>query len=297
MKGPGFNPGLFRTSPTCHFPFFVKPAVFLKNETRQGINFMGKSLIKVPLLMLGWVGPFLLLIWFLFSLEAAEVPMEEISLKTTNGDEFVGFIAGPEDAKAGILLVHDWFGVSPFYKETVLRLAGQGYRVLAIDFYGGEAATTHKEAFTLMQKAEPGAVAEKVKAGLEALKEEGRNIATFGFSLGTEYAYRAALADTEVDAVVIWYGFTPAAPEDVEGLDAEVLIVLGSLDGPAADQGATYSKLMDGAGKKGGLYIFPGGHHAFAQPLFNAGATYDPEGAAAAWAITDNFLERTLKKN
>lgn len=253
------------------------------------------SFVRLPILALALVGPFVFLIWFLFTLQARELPFEEITLETESGETFSGLIAGPENAGAGILLVHDWFGVSPFYKETLTRLANQGYRVLAIDYYNGEAATTHKQAFALMQKVDPGRVAEKVRAGLKTLKAEGRKVATFGFSLGTEYAYRAALSDGEVDGVVIWYGFTPATGEDIEGLNADVLIVLGSLDGPAADQGALYSKLMDEAGKSGALFIYPGGHHAFAQPLFNAGKTYDPEGAAAAWAITDSFLERKLK--
>lgn len=253
------------------------------------------SFLRAPFLALGCLGPFLFLIWFLFSLEAAALPSGEITLETESGEVFQGLIAGPTDATAAVLLVHDWFGVSPFYKETLDRLAKQGYRVLAIDFYNGASAATHKGAFALMQKVDPVKVAEKVKAGLDALKAEGRKIATFGFSLGTEYAYRAALSDTEVDGVVIWYGFTPAVPEDVEGLNADVLIVLGSLDGPAADQGALYSKLMDEAGKNGALFIYPQAHHAFAQPLFNAGKTYDPEGAAAAWAVTDSFLERKLK--
>lgn len=253
------------------------------------------SILRLPLLTLGGVGPLLFLIWFLFSLEAAELPSREITLETESGEVFQGLIAGPEDATAGVLLVHDWFGVSPFYEETLDRLAGQGYRVLAIDYYNGAAATTHQEAWALMQKADPKAISEKVRAGLKVLKSGDRKIATFGFSLGSEYAYRAALLDNEVDGVVIWYGFTPASPQDVEGLNADVLIVLGSLDGPAADQGSLYSKLMDEAGKNGALFIYPQAHHAFAQPLFNAGKTYDPEGAAAAWAVTDSFLERKLK--
>ncbi len=222
--------------------------------------------------------------------------VKEVTLETESGETFSALVAGPDDAKAGILMVHDWFGVSPQYKETLERLAGEGYRVVAIDYYNGEAATTHQEAWSLMQKAVPEAISEKVKAGLKALKAEGRKVATFGFSLGTEYAYRAALGDPEVDGVVLWYGFSPDKAEDVEGLNADVLNILGSLDGPAADQGALYSKVMDEAGKRGELFIYPQAHHAFAQPLFNAGATYDPEGAEVAWLITRDFLARKLSQ-
>jgi len=217
-----------------------------------------------------------------------------IELETADGVKFPAFIAGPEDSDKGILLVHDWFGASEFYAETAFRLGEEGYRVIAIDYYDGEDATTHQGAFALMQKVDAGLTAEKVQAGLDALKSEGRKIGAFGFSLGTEYAWRGALNDADVAAVALWYGFTPTTDEHVEGLNADTLIILGSLDGPAADQGSTYSKLMDAHGKKGELYIYPQAHHAFAQPLFNAGETYDPVGAEISWLITADFFARKL---
>lgn len=223
-------------------------------------------------------------------------PYQEMQLTTLEGEPFKVLVAGPEDAGVGILMAHDWFGVSPFYKETVERLAGQGFRVVAIDYYNGESAETHQQAFTLMQKVDQAAVFSKIKSALSSLKSENRTLVTFGFSLGTEFVYRAALEDGDIQGVVLWYGFVPTSRDEVEGLNAEVLAVLGSLDGPAAETGAAFSQIMDEAGKLGGLYIYPGGHHAFAQPLFNAGATFDPKGASAAWAITLDFLEN-LKKD
>lgn len=218
-----------------------------------------------------------------------------IELETADGVSFPAYVTGPHNSDAGILMVHDWFGASEFYVETALRLNDLGYRVIAIDYYDGQKATTHKDAYTLMQKVDPALTVQKIQAGLDALKSEGRKIATFGFSLGTEYAWRGALADSDVAAVALWYGFTPVADEDVEGLNADTLVILGSLDGPAANQGATYSKLMDAHGKKGELYIYPQAHHAFAQPLFNAGETYDPIGGEIAWLITADFFARKLK--
>jgi len=73
------------------------------------------------------------------------------------------------------------------------------------------------------------------------------------------------------------------------------MVVTGSLDGEAVDKGAAYLKVMNQAGKNGELYIYPQAHHAFAQPLFNAGETYDEEGAEAAWLITRGFFDRKLK--
>ena len=58
---------------------------------------------------------------------------------------------GPESAETGIRLVHDWFGVTDFTKSTADRFVDQGFRVAAVDLYGGHSATTHDSAGTLMQ--------------------------------------------------------------------------------------------------------------------------------------------------
>src|SRR5213078_2189444 len=59
-----------------------------------------------------------------------------ITLKQGDGREFRAFVAGPADAKAAILIVHDYF-------ESVQRLGALGYRSVAVDLYGGKSATSH----------------------------------------------------------------------------------------------------------------------------------------------------------
>jgi dienelactone hydrolase len=52
------------------------------------------------------------------------------TLHTALSESFTVYVDGPAKARAGVVLVHDWFGVSPFYAEAAARLAAQGYRVL-----------------------------------------------------------------------------------------------------------------------------------------------------------------------
>src|SRR6266480_4204196 len=66
-----------------------------------------------------------------------------ITLKQGDGREFRAFVAGPADAKAAILIVHDYFGISDATKESVQRLGALGYRSVAVDLYGGKSATSH----------------------------------------------------------------------------------------------------------------------------------------------------------
>ena len=42
-----------------------------------------------------------------------------ITLKQGDGREFRAFVAGPTDAKAAVLIVHDYFGISDATKQSV----------------------------------------------------------------------------------------------------------------------------------------------------------------------------------
>jgi len=55
-----------------------------------------------------------------------------------------------------------------------------------------------------------------------------------------------------------------------------------------------FAKAADAAGVGAEIYIYPGAAHAFAQPLFNQGRTYDPIAAQTAWRLTEDFLRRRL---
>jgi len=52
-----------------------------------------------------------------------------VSLKQGDGREFRAFVAGPVDAKAAVLIVHDYFGVSDATKQSVQHLGVLGYRL------------------------------------------------------------------------------------------------------------------------------------------------------------------------
>ncbi|MCG8433444.1 MAG: dienelactone hydrolase family protein [Gammaproteobacteria bacterium] len=220
---------------------------------------------------------------------------QEQTLTTVNKEHFIIYTAGPRNAKAGIVLVHDWFGVSPFYLEYVHRLAKLNARVVAVDLYDGERATTHQDAWGLLSAMDAATAARKIDAALEALERDGRELAIMGFSMGVEHALSAAVRHGEkISAAVTFYGATLTDQQKLAGLGGPVLAVFGSRDGDAADQAAAFSKAADEAGAAVETYVYPGAHHAFAQPLFNQGETYDPVAAQAAENLAVDFLRRTV---
>jgi len=95
---------------------------------------------------------------------------------------------------------------------------------------------------------------------------------------------------------VLWYGETTKDPNKLRGLVGPALLIVDSADGPsAADDALAFSKAADAAGPGAEVYVYPGAAHAFAQPLFNQGRTYDPAAANVAWRVSEDFLKRRLR--
>jgi carboxymethylenebutenolidase len=237
--------------------------------------------------------------WFAVLLVLAALPCfadaKVQTLETASSQPFSAYVEGPADSAKGIVLVHDWFGVTPFYLQAAERLARRGYRVVAVDLYDGHKAATHDEAGTLMKAVDPAAAGEKVDAAIRLLAERPRKIAIMGFSMGARFAFAGALRNKSVGATLIWYGETVNDATRLAGLSGPALYVVGSKDGSAADNAAAFSKAADAAGAKAEIHIYPGEVHAFAQPLFNQGRTYDAAAAESAWRVSEDFLDRNLR--
>jgi len=216
-----------------------------------------------------------------------------VTLSTTSST-FTSYVAGPETAAQCVVLVHDWFGVSSSYKDAVDRLARQGYCVVAVDLYNERTATTHEEANALLDALDSKVAGEKIDAAIKSLGDRPRKIAVMGFSMGARHALAAAVRNTSVRATVLWYGGTTKDADRLRSLSGPVLLVVGSKDGSALEDSSGFAEAADAAGANAEIYIYPGAAHAFAQPLFNQGRTYDPVAAEAAWRLTEDFLRRRL---
>lgn len=217
----------------------------------------------------------------------------QVTLNTASGTPFTTLIAGPEDASVGILIVHDWFGITPFTHDAVSRLAAAGYRVAAVDLYGGKSAEIHKDAFALLQTVVLDSARAIIRAGIKELKTPNRRIAMMGFSMGGEYVIDAGIENADdLSAVVVWYGGTEADSARLSNLNAPVLLIGGGKDSPET----TYAlaNLMESMNKSVEVHIFPGLGHAYAQPLFAKGKNYDKAATLSSWRLTDDFLQRHL---
>jgi carboxymethylenebutenolidase len=221
-----------------------------------------------------------------------------VVLKQSDGSEFRAFIAGPADAKAAVLVVHDYLGITDSTQQSVTHLGTLGYRAVAVDLYGGKSATSHEDAVKLMQSLDRKATDEILQAGLDYLKRPCRKVATIGFSMGGLESLNANLNDPDaVSATVIIYGsgFDKIDPKRLERLKSPVLAITGSEDGDAVQSAVNFLPSMKATKRPYELLVYPAAAHGYAQPLFNGGKSYNPEAVHTTWVVVEDFLDRVLR--
>src|ERR671915_1714165 len=78
------------------------------------------------------------------------MPEFEVGTRTA-----LGYLAVPQRGHGpGVLVLHAWWGLTPFFEEVCERLAAEGFVAFAPDRYGGPTAKTIEEAETLQQQRE-----------------------------------------------------------------------------------------------------------------------------------------------
>jgi carboxymethylenebutenolidase len=213
-------------------------------------------------------------------------------LKTSDGSEFEAYLAGPENAKCGVLILHDWWGVLDYNKAWADRFAALGYKAMVVDLYDGERARTVEEAGEMMRGLDQDQTDAKLIAAVDFLGRGGCRVASLGWSLGGRQAMQAALlAPDDVAATVLFYCRMVSDVNQLGELGGPVLVFYAKQEQtwPAKMEG--FDKAMAAAGKRVESFVYDAGH-GFANPTserHNAAATED------AWQKTCEFLDRVFR--
>lgn len=179
-------------------------------------------------------------------------------------------LVGPVTAQTGVLLVHDWFGVTEFTRATAARFADRGFRVAAVDLYGGHSATTHDSAGKLMRalgNRDQADVQAVLDAALASLSQGGRRVVVIGFSAGGAWAMKTALAhpQTVLTTVIMYGGGMEAEPDSqLARLERPILLVTGSKDAWALATALDLVPRLDAVAHGAEVFIYPGARYAYA---------------------------------
>lgn len=214
---------------------------------------------------------------------------------TVNNQPVNAYLALPTSGTGpGILVLHAWWGLKPFFKELCESLAQQGFIAFAPDLNRGEIANTVDEAKELMEKRDfpfTSDVARAAEAYLLAYPElKGKSIGVMGFSMGAAWAMMlAAETGEQISSAVLFYG---ATDEDFSKVKAKVLGHFAEVDEWEPLDGVRgMEEKMKAAGLDVKLHIYPGVSHWFME---TDRPEYNPAAALLAWERTYEFLKKEL---
>jgi carboxymethylenebutenolidase len=221
------------------------------------------------------------------------IQTSNLSLKV-GGKNAIAYLAEPENGGPGILVLHAWWGLKPFFKQVCDQLAEHGYIALAPDLYQGNIAHTIDEAKTFHAEFEQRGfelMSDTVKAAKNTLSGlcTGKPIGVMGFSMGAAWSVIVAAKEPDVSTGILFYG---AYAPDLSQMKAKVLGHYAEVDEWEPLDGAkAMEKDMQAAGVDVTLHIYPGVHHWFME---DDRPEYDPTAASLAWRRTFDFLKKNL---
>ncbi len=216
------------------------------------------------------------------------IQTSEIEL-TVNDKKVKAYLA--DGSGPGILLLHAWWGLKPFFKQVCDRIAEQGFTVLAPDLRDGQIAKTIDEAKALMEKSDSQLTGDTVFTAKDYLQTRVKGkLGVIGFSMGAAWSLiAAAYKPAEFGAVVLFYGNEGV---DYGKITAKVMGHFCEVDEwePTEFVDNTFAEFAK-AGVDATRHTYPGTAHWFVE---EDRPEYNPAAAQLAWSRTFEFLKAAL---
>jgi carboxymethylenebutenolidase len=219
---------------------------------------------------------------------------KRIQLQTADGRPFDAYLAGPGDANAAVMILHEWWGIKPHNRDWADRLADLGYLALVVDLYDGRVTDDPEEASGWMREIDQSVADAKLKAALAYLSAPGRRIATYGCSFGGKQSMQASLlAPHQVAATIVAYCRMETDVEKLKTLQGPVLAIYAQQERNWPQKQEDFEVAMAFAGKdtQGVGYDAAHGFTNPDSPRYDAGADQ------AAWETIVRFLEFNLGRS
>ena len=168
----------------------------------------------------------------------------------------------------GVLLLQEWWGVTPEIRRQGERLEAAGFRVLIPDLYDGKVGVDVEEASHLMGNLDWLKARDELVAAASFMREEGSpRVGTIGFCMGGALSLVGAQWSPDVCCAVAFYGTPGRELCQPETIKKPVQGHFGELDtmegfsNPMAAQALAVQ--LQEASSKGEVFTYPGVGHAF----------------------------------
>jgi carboxymethylenebutenolidase len=224
---------------------------------------------------------------------------EMIEFARPDGQTAPGYLAGKDDAP-GIVVVEEWWGVTPDIMRIADEYAALGYRALVPDLFRGRTAKVGDEANHLIEGLDfQDAFSQDVRGALQYLKKNGKKAGVTGYCVGGAIALLAAMHLKEPDAAVAFYGVPPSQAGDPATIEIPLQCHFAKQD---EFYSASVVEQLENRLKEGKvpyeLYWYDA-QHGFCNPNQpgNAGlGHYNAAAAHEAWERAVRFWKNTLEK-
>jgi len=217
-----------------------------------------------------------------------------------------GYVARPkgDEKHPGILVVHNWMGLTDLTKQRCDALAEKGYVAFAADIYGkgvrpADAGEAGKQAGKY--RADRALLRARAQAALDELKGmkqcDASKVVAIGFCFGGGTVLELARSGADVQGVVSFHGNldTPNT-EDAEQIKCKVLVQHGAEDFYVNMEAVTtFEQEMTAAQVDFQVVLYGGAVHSFTNPNAGddkkSGSAYHKRTADRAWKLAYSFFE------
>lgn len=208
-------------------------------------------------------------------------------------------VSGP---RPGVLVVHQWLGLTDYEKRRAAMLAQLGYVAFCADIYGKDSRpknVAEAGAESTKYKSNRALLRARVNAGLEQLKKselvDTKRVAAIGYCFGGTTVIELARSGAELNGIVSFHGgLDSPTPADGRNIKCPVLICHGA-DDPfeKPEDLAAFENEMRDAKVDWRLIKYGGAVHSFTQPdpgFSNPGARYNEKADKRSWEDMKMFF-------
>jgi dienelactone hydrolase len=226
---------------------------------------------------------------------------------------FVVYDDAVQGKRPGIVMVHEWWGITKHIHTEAQKLAQQGYTAFIADMYGdAKTADNPKDAGALSGGVmkDPKVMEARFNAARAQLAKhpsvDPAHVGAVGYCFGGAVVLNMARAGTDLAAVAGFHaslGLNTPAP--APGTVKAKMLVLNGADDPFVkrEQYEVFKKDLDAAKADYRVIEYPGAVHAFTNPdatelgeKFKLPLRYDAKVDAEAKGEASKFFAANLKK-
>lgn len=237
-----------------------------------------------------------------------EIVEQEILFDNDLGSAVLYYDDSVKQASAGVIVVHEWWGMDDYTRSRAKQLAEAGHTAIAVDMYGHGKIAQHPndaKAFMNAALANPESMNARFNAALKVLAgtsnvDPERHYA-IGYCFGGAVVLNQARMGANLAGVASFHGSlgteSPAAPGVIK---AQLLVATGADDPMVPTQQVSdFVVEMSNAGAELELLSFPGVLHGFTNPAASAKGkeyemplAYDAHADARSWQALMDMLAR-----